>query len=69
MLDDEEPQTIQLMNTETTGFRKANRFQPKLSDAIAVLNVNVRRFRSFKTVEEEAEAMNAQDCGHVIDTV
>jgi hypothetical protein len=64
VLDNEEPYTIQLMNTETTRFRKPDRLQPKLGNAVAVLDVNVRRLRSFETVEEEAKSMNPQDRRH-----
>jgi hypothetical protein len=33
-----------------------NRIQPELGETIAVLNMDVRRFRSLEIVEEEAEA-------------
>jgi hypothetical protein len=48
------------MNTETVGFRKTNGLQPKLCNIIAVFDVNMRRLRSFKTVEEETKAVNPQ---------
>jgi hypothetical protein len=64
VLDHEEPHTIQLMNTETVGFRKANRLQPKLGNIVAMFDVNVRRLRSLKTVKEEAKTVNSQNRGH-----
>jgi hypothetical protein len=53
MLDHEQSQTIQFMNAETTRFCKTDRLQPKLGNIIAVFDMNVRRLRSFQTVEEE----------------
>ncbi len=46
------------MNTETVGSRKADRLQPKLSNITTMLDVDMRRFQSFKAIEKEAEAMN-----------
>jgi hypothetical protein len=55
MLDDESPQSIQLMRSKTVGLRDPNRVQPKLCNAIALLHVDVYWFRSFKAVKKEAE--------------
>src|SRR5580704_19675314 len=41
VFDHEQPHTIELMNTETTRFRKAYRVQPEFSNTITVLDVNM----------------------------
>jgi hypothetical protein len=51
MLDDQCPQPVQLMSPKTTGLRKPHGVKPKLRDTIALLDVDVRRFRSFKAIE------------------
>jgi hypothetical protein len=47
MLDYERPQAGYLMHAESMAFRQADRFEPKLRNIITMLNMNVRRLRSF----------------------
>jgi hypothetical protein len=54
MLMDERPQPIQLVSSKTMG----------LCDPIALLDVDVHRFRSLKAVKEEAKARNPEDSWH-----
>jgi hypothetical protein len=56
MLDHDRPQAIEFMGAKTGRFRKIDGIEPKLHDAVAVLDLNVRRFRFFQAVEEETEA-------------
>jgi hypothetical protein len=37
-------------------FRQADRIQPELGDLVAMLDMDVRRLRSFQAVKEEAES-------------
>jgi hypothetical protein len=64
MLDHEGPNPIQLMGPETMGFGKTDWIKPEFGDVVAVLDVYMRWLRSFKTIEEETEAGNAQDSRH-----
>src|ERR1700722_10837536 len=54
MLKDERPQPIQLVSSKPMGLCDPNRVQPELCDPIAVLDVDVHRFRSLKAVKKEA---------------
>jgi hypothetical protein len=52
---------------ESSRFRKANWLQPKLGDVVAMLDMNVRGFRSLKAVEEETKSENPQDRRHRVE--
>jgi hypothetical protein len=52
------------MSSKTVGLRETNGIQPKLGNAVTMLNMDVRRLRSFKTVKEEAKAGDPQDSRH-----
>jgi hypothetical protein len=64
MLDDERSQPIELMGSKTMRLRETDGIQPKLGNTIAVFNMNVRRLRSFKAIEEEAKARKPQYSRH-----
>src|SRR5829696_9224973 len=42
-------------------LRDTDRIEPKLCDIITMLNMDVRRLRSFETVEEKAKTRSPQD--------
>jgi len=44
MLNDQRPQTVDLMHTKAMGLGKTNRLQPKFRDAVTVFDMYVRRF-------------------------
>src|SRR5262249_29583034 len=51
---------IDLVGAESVGLREAHWLQPELGHAVAVLNMDVRRLRSFQTVEKEAISGRSQ---------
>jgi hypothetical protein len=65
MLDYKGSEPIEFMRAESTGFRDTDRLQPELCHVVTVLNVDVRRFRSFQAIEEEAKSRSPQDGRHL----
>jgi hypothetical protein len=59
MLDHKRPQSIDFMGPKAVGFRESDRLQPKFRNTITLLNVDVRRFSSFKAIEEKPESRHA----------
>ncbi len=59
----------QLQFFESVSICQPDRAKPKFCRAIAFLNVNVRRFVSFLTVEEKLETTDSQNCWHFVITI
>jgi hypothetical protein len=64
MLNYDGSQAVYLVRAESVRFRKADRLKPELRNLVTVLDVDMRRLRSFHAVEEEAETVKPQDCWH-----
>jgi hypothetical protein len=56
MLDHKCPHAIEFVRTKAVRFAYSDWGEPKLGNIISVLDMNVGRFRSFETAEEEAKA-------------
>ena len=67
--DHERSQSVQFMGSKTMRLREPDRVQPKLGNAIAMLDMDVWRLRSFETVEEETKARKPQDSRHLATSV
>jgi hypothetical protein len=52
------------MRSKAAGLRKADRIQPELRQLVTVLDMNMRRLRTLKAVEEEAKARDSKDGWH-----
>ncbi len=56
------------MSAKAAGLHQPNRIEPKLSDGVAMLDVDMGRLRSFQTVEE-ARSSASITWKYVLDTV
>ncbi|MFZ2854935.1 MAG: hypothetical protein WAZ34_12600 [Rhodocyclaceae bacterium] len=64
MFDQQSANFCQLMAPETLGHREVNRVQPIFCRLVSMLDMDVRRFRSFSTEEEKPESRHNEHCRH-----
>jgi len=60
MRNHERTDAVQLLRSKPARSSELHRIKPELRDAFAMLDMDMRRFRSFEAVKEEAEAGNVQ---------
>src|SRR5258708_534199 len=60
IFDDQKPKSVQLVRSKAAGLGNTHRIEPELRDIVSMLNVNVRRLRSFQTIEKEPKAGGPQ---------
>jgi hypothetical protein len=66
ILDQERSQTVDFVRAKAMRLRKTDRLKPKLSDVLAVFNIDVRRFGSLKAIKEEPEVGDSQHGRHAV---
>jgi hypothetical protein len=64
MLDQDRPQPIEFLGSKAVRFREIDGTEPKHCEAVAMLDMDVRRLRSFQDVEEETKSGVSQDGRH-----
>jgi hypothetical protein len=60
MLDHQRAQSIEFMGSEPRGLCEIDRTEPEFRDLMAMFDMDVRRLRLLKAVEEEAESRISQ---------
>src|ERR1043165_780298 len=64
VLDHHQSNSIELMRSKSARLRDAHGIKPELRRVVSVLDVDMRRFGAFQTIEEEAKAGNPKDGWH-----
>jgi hypothetical protein len=63
-LDHQCTDAVQFVQSKSTRFGNGDRVQPELRDIVTMLDMDMRRLRSFETVEKESKSGNPQDRRH-----